>query len=604
VNLSTDKAERPPAGNPTRTSRLAIPAGRALFASGILFVAFVSLLLIGLDLEQSWTAHDARMQQARTETENLARSLAQHAQDVFETSDAILKGLRDTLAHEGTSPEAIRLLEHRMRTQVANQTYIHSLFVFDELGRWVASSLPAPEFEAVRDVNYANRNFFSYHRGHNDDAILIGVPILAQRDGSWVINMSRRLNHADGSFAGVVDASISIDLFQQFLKTFDIGQRGAIALINGQGIILVRRPFDDENRGRNVAETNFFLATRGPGDTGSVEYASSVDGTPRLGGFHHVKGFDLVMFVALDKREVLAAWWEETKIHLAWSAVILLVVVTLGYRLILQIRDRVAAETVSHKLRLEADQSSSLEAERKTYERELEQQKRELERSNSALEQFAYAASHDLQSPLRAIALLAQWIAEDIGTTASLDTTENLKLLTGRVARLQMLISGLLAYARLGRTDLAVEDVDLAAAVQDVVTMLDPRPNFVVACDGAMPAIRTHRTPLELVLKNLISNALQHHDRAEGRLDVAMRVVDGMAEIRISDDGPGIEKRYHDEIFVIFKTLQSRDETELGGIGLAMVKKQVTENGGDIWVESAPPVRGSTFIFTWKLAPP
>ena len=58
----------------------------------------------------------------------------------------------------------------------------------------------------------------------------------------------------------------------------------------------------------------------------------------------------------------------------------------------------------------------------------------------------------------------------------------------------------------------------------------------------------------------------------------------------------------HDEIFVIFKTLRSRDETESGGIGLAMVKKQVTENGGRIWVESAPPARGSAFVFTWILA--
>jgi signal transduction histidine kinase len=231
---------------------------------------------------------------------------------------------------------------------------------------------------------------------------------------------------------------------------------------------------------------------------------------------------------------------------------------------------------------------------------ELEQQKHELERSNAALEQFAYAASHDLQSPLRAVAHLAQWIGEDIAATASLETMGNLQLLNGRVARLQMLVSGLLAYARIGRSDLVAEDVDFAASVKDIVDMLELRPNFVVVCEGKTSTIRTPRAPFEMVLRNLILNALQHHDRAEGRITVAMRQMDGMVEISVGDDGPGIEKRFHDQIFVIFKTLKSRDDTEAGGIGLAMVKKQITENGGRIWVESAPPARGTTFIFTWK----
>ncbi len=310
------------------------------------------------------------------------------------------------------------------------------------------------------------------------------------------------------------------------------------------------------------------------------------------------------MMVALDKNEVLATWRHETKVHLAWSIITTLLVIFLGYRLILQVRDRVAAETAAQKLQLEAEQRRGFEAERRAYERELEQQKHELERSNAALEQFAYAASHDLQSPLRAIAHLAAWIDEDVRATASAETMDNLKLLNGRVARLQMLISGLLAYARIGRTGLVAEEVDVAAAVQDIVALLDLRPNFTVACDGEMASIRTHRTPFELVLKNLISNALQHHDRAEGQVRVSLRQCDGMAEIRVSDDGPGIEARFHEEIFVIFKTLKSRDETELSGLGLSMVKKQVAENGGRIWVESAPPARGTTFAFTWKLATP
>jgi PAS domain S-box-containing protein len=97
-------------------------------------------------------------------------------------------------------------------------------------------------------------------------------------------------------------------------------------------------------------------------------------------------------------------------------------------------------------------------------EREREQQRRELERSNADLEEFAYAASHDLKAPLRAISHLVQWIGEDIEATASAETLDNLKLLRGRAARLQMLLDGLLAYSRVGRPTVA-EDVDIAEVV-------------------------------------------------------------------------------------------------------------------------------------------
>ncbi len=236
-------------------------------------------------------------------------------------------------------------------------------------------------------------------------------------------------------------------------------------------------------------------------------------------------------------------------------------------------------------------------------EREREQQRLELVRSNADLEEFAYIASHDLKAPLRGISHLVQWISEDNAVTASSETLENLKMLRARVTRLQMLMDGLLAYSRVGRWHTAAEEVDIAVLVDDIVAMLAPAPGFVVACTGEMPAIRTHRAPIRVVLENLIGNALKHHDRAEGLVTVAMQKLDdGMVEFRVSNDGPGISPWFHDRIFMIFETLASREDVESSGIGLAIVKKKVEGHGGHIRVESAPPVRGTTFVFTWKEA--
>jgi light-regulated signal transduction histidine kinase (bacteriophytochrome) len=235
-------------------------------------------------------------------------------------------------------------------------------------------------------------------------------------------------------------------------------------------------------------------------------------------------------------------------------------------------------------------------------EREREEQRVELLRSNADLEEFAYLASHDLKAPLRGIANLVQWIGDDTAATANPETLENLKLLRNRVTRLQMLLDGLLAYSRVGRKHAAVEEVDVAVMVDDIVAMLAPPPGFSVVREGGMPVIRTHRAPLRVVLENLIGNALKHHDHAEGRITVAMRRVDGMVEFRVGDDGPGISPWFHDRIFMIFETLASREDVESSGIGLAVVKKKVEGHGGRIHVESAPPVRGATFVFTWKEA--
>jgi signal transduction histidine kinase len=244
------------------------------------------------------------------------------------------------------------------------------------------------------------------------------------------------------------------------------------------------------------------------------------------------------------------------------------------------------------------------DASRREIDREKDQRRDELALSNADLEDFAYAASHDLKAPLRAIANLVRWIAEDIMATASAETLSNLKLVEARVTRLQMLLDGLLAYSRVGRDNRAVESVDIAEMVRDISASLAPPPGFVIVCEGPMSPVRTHRVPMRAVLENLISNGLKHHDRAEGRVAVSMVLAGGMAEFRVSDDGPGIAKPFHERIFLIFQTLESRDDAGSGGVGLAIVMKHVKANGGQIRVESAPPARGTTFVVTWKEAAP
>ncbi len=239
-------------------------------------------------------------------------------------------------------------------------------------------------------------------------------------------------------------------------------------------------------------------------------------------------------------------------------------------------------------------------SERKQAEREHERQVEELRRSNAELAQFAHIASHDLKAPLRAIQNLAAWIIEDLGPGASTETRENLVLLRRRGERMEKLLSGLMEYALVGRSESGPERVDTTELVLGIVEYLAPPPGFSISCRAPMPVLRTNKIALEHVLMNLVGNALKHHDRAGGSVAIAARDLDDKVEFSVQDDGPGIASVHHDRIFVVFQTLRSQDEVEGAGIGLAIVKKIVEVQGGSIHVESEPPQRGATFIFTWS----
>jgi signal transduction histidine kinase len=224
----------------------------------------------------------------------------------------------------------------------------------------------------------------------------------------------------------------------------------------------------------------------------------------------------------------------------------------------------------------------------------------ELERSNDELDNFAYGASHDLKAPLRGIRNLTEWITADVKDTASADTLENLAMLHNRVERLDLLLDSLLEYSRIGRAGGAPEDIDSAKMVGEIAEYIAPRPGFTIACRGELPAIHTHKASLEQVLRNLIGNGLKHHDRDTGTVSVSARDIGDKVEFRVEDDGPGVPKAFHDRIFQMFQTLKSRDEMEGSGMGLAIVKKSVEVHAGKISVESAPPGRGTAFVFTWE----
>jgi signal transduction histidine kinase len=231
-----------------------------------------------------------------------------------------------------------------------------------------------------------------------------------------------------------------------------------------------------------------------------------------------------------------------------------------------------------------------------------ERRAEELSRINDEVEKLFHAVSHDMRAPLRAVLNLAQWITEDLEAGNYDSVAAHAAQLSGRVSRLDHMMSDLLAYARAGRVEQAFESVAVSELLAEVRALAALPPTFELTWAEPMPRIVTQRTLLVQVFLNLVGNAVKHHDKDQGRVHVQVADLDSFVEFTVSDDGPGIPEKFRERIFGLFTTLKRRDEVEGSGMGLAFVQKVVRSVGARIHAVG-PEGRGATFVFTWPKGP-
>lgn len=251
---------------------------------------------------------------------------------------------------------------------------------------------------------------------------------------------------------------------------------------------------------------------------------------------------------------------------------------------------------LTQPLAVEADAREQIEAkaaELAALNTTLKQQTEQLARSNAALEDFAYAASHDLQTPLRAIAHFATWIDEDLPADTGQEVRGHVARLLNRVERLAQLHRDLLAYARVNHTPILPESVDLVALVRRVWMGVDA-PGFECVIDGGSASRNLPREQVRDLLHQVLKNAVQHHDDPPGTVVVRISDTDPV-RIEIEDDGPGIEPRFAEQAFKVLETLRPRDEGAGSGVGLSIARRHAERIGARITLAHRTE-RGACFV--------
>ncbi|TVT86035.1 sensor domain-containing diguanylate cyclase [Pseudomonas sp. H3(2019)] len=327
----------------------------------ILFVAIVCISLIAISTWGIFNSLEYHLHDKETEMSNLSKTLSSNIEATLTQADTVLIGVKERLETEGRDAENLKNLEELLKTQQKRLPQIHGFFVYDEQGRWLLNSngiIPA-------GANNSDRDYFIYHRDHTDPGPYLGPSIRSRSTNEWIMTVSRRVNHPDGSFAGVTIATIYLNYFLSLYDGVDMGTNGLINLATSSGTIVVRKPFLDSDVGKNISKGEVFALLKPDVNSGTATIKSFIDGVERVIGFRRINGYPLIVVAAFDRNEVLADWRSESLASLIISSILLIILAFIGYRLIKLMSQQIQAQRelqASHKDYIEANKILGLMA--------------------------------------------------------------------------------------------------------------------------------------------------------------------------------------------------------------------------------------------------
>lgn len=340
------------------TSRELGKAHLPLWAAG--FVALICMTILGLSAWREWGTRNAELRSAEIDVTNLAHSLIQHADDTFELADTILVGLVHRLELDGTGSDTITRLQAYLPIRKSSDR-IRGIFVYDETGRWLATT----EHVDFSGLNNSDREYFRQHRDSPEKGTLIGRPVKSRSGGQWIITASRRINHPDGSFAGVVLLTIDVAYFAKFYERFDVGPNGSASLLNNAGIMLARA--HDESGayvGRDLSNAPLFRERESRPAAAVYYFRSPIDGVQRLSYYQRSSNYPLMVLASKSQDDVLAPWRHAAATRMVFVLGLVLLIAVIGFYLVRQLlhRQRMAQALVAKEanFRLLAEQSSDM----------------------------------------------------------------------------------------------------------------------------------------------------------------------------------------------------------------------------------------------------
>lgn len=239
-------------------------------------------------------------------------------------------------------------------------------------------------------------------------------------------------------------------------------------------------------------------------------------------------------------------------------------------------------------------------SDRKLAEERLRQSEAKLRQVNQKLEDYTYTVSHDLKEPIRSIRYFSEFIQQDYAGQLDETGRDYLARIIQAANRMAGKIDDLLVLSRIGRQDVEFQVTDIGALVEAIVGDLDKtiEQKRAIVRYPSLPTIRCQPVWFSTILQNLISNAIKYNDKPQSIVELSVRELDDRFEFGIEDNGLGIDIKYHQKVFQLFKRAHGDRSVEGSGAGLAIVRSIVEEHGGTVWIDWSEVGRGTRIKFT------
>ncbi|GAB2846317.1 hypothetical protein GCM10027277_13310 [Pseudoduganella ginsengisoli] len=527
-----------------------------------LLAGFALSLVAGtwtLTLIQLRESRQLQLDDARRDARTLVRLFSEHANRSIEAADQAVMFLRHSYNSQGMALDINRELREGL-----GPGDIYNLFsIVNEHADIVLSSKP------FTPMNLGDREHVKVHMHSDSDALYISKPVLGRVSKKWSLQLTRRINHTDGSFKGVVVTSMDPQYFIQLYHNVDVGKKGSIALVGSDGVMRVRRVGKDDSMGQDISASPLFAAMTAAHD-GLLEHTGPIDGRIRIYAFQKLDRFPLYALVGIDLEERMAPYDanRQRTLALAGAATLAILLFSVGIWVL-------AGWLI-------ASRESAVSA-------------------NLAKSRFLANMSHELRTPLNGILGYSELLQHEFG-----DARE------GKFAaaihhcgsRLLGLVEAVLELSALesGKEQLLIEPISM----QDLVRQAMSRQR--AAADAKKLSLETElgpgipesfacdRAKLLRVLDILLVNAVQATSHGAVRLAVSATGRHGL-RFQVSDTGKGVPASQRQRIFDKFS--QGDDSAarakDGGGLGLAIAAQLAELMQGRIWLEdSAGP--GAVFV--------
>ncbi len=306
-----------------------------IYALGIgvaLAIALSSVHLIRDLRNDTWT-------QAEQSGGDLAASLTHDLRRNLELYDLSLQAVGDNLGHAGVAQMSPEIRNRLLFDRSTQADYFGPVLVLDEQGNVLISS----KERAPTQANYANEEFFKFHRAHPDGGLFIGPPFRASNSDELSIALSRRLSDRGKPFAGVVVGTIDLAYFTDLFSSLAVGARGGVTLLLRDGTVLARFPYRGGDVGKNVGQSSVFQKMVQM-DSGSFVATSTLDGVKRLYSFERVGDFPMILAVSQSTQVLFAPWKRRAFLMGAGTVLLLGVCAVLGAMLRSELAKRAATE--------------------------------------------------------------------------------------------------------------------------------------------------------------------------------------------------------------------------------------------------------------------